>query len=1439
MTSLLFVTYGDLSYMLIGIRSFSVIFALLFSILSTADSYAQDFDEVDGLEKIQFQTGTVQILYDNVPSKKSVGQKGDDKSSVPASLLIQFEESNLKDVRIKGLRLVWRTVDQHLSLEFSRQVEIDAAANWVQPLVNRYGLPKEYEKEFSAFFSQRNQDLAPSIENRDADKISRKNKDNTEKKSNTELEAERKNMITEWLLESNRRLGSFLDKIKTPWPKKPQWREIFDFKEKDLEGKTVPKIQPVFFEGTGAQGLVLLDKQLGEEYGIRLHTLILDRDETGTEPFNVTRLDSLSIQTLRKMEFDSIGSVAGFYDLIEDHFAIFGLSRHNKIISKIINIGGDFTQTFYPLPDLPISGDANSEDGIVARYGYQKPNGFQHPDVIPLLTVQYPKYSEQIYHLHPKNESLVGETEKQEVEEERHHLIWMKGKRELQDWFHEKLVGVKPVVGDALDSTFKNIATQALSSETENRILEEVPALGLYQVSISSLFDGVSLNLRIETAARAHQVILSEYGNSEKDTHLYIRIPDRPGVGFVEDVLHVFATHTDLKYINGERLFVYFDVIGCDDSKFKKLIDKLSIQLEHEYSYINLMIIGTDTQLEWVNRSAMVTDYFHEKSTIKISLDPFVDSEQRIDSIVKFFSNEKIYVDAEYVKKCIKKISTGIDPESPLQQILNSPNDFARNLLGAYRRGLLIDEEAPSPARTVGIFIKDHSDLSGLSFPARVAEVTLEFRNRLSANSPKHGKDPLIGLDRILYDIQKRLRAWFSYGHIEVPYLYFTFMGIPSVGKTKLAKDIAAFYARELGSVAFGQIDFSKYRKSSATAEWRNDKLYKQLQGTIEKLRLDPSLVKILLMDEVHERKDMIELIKSSVGDGDRKNARLNFDGLIVIAAGNIPRKGKAHGAVLEKINGSWDRSFRTALYNLFKASYLSNGEDEDKMGGGHSSLKIDAKTLDATASRLITTMYYIPDTNSTEEGVFGNLETVIGAIEERHQSENLEIIVDTPARDYLTQKGQQYEIGGKRAVLTAMKELVYTAIVEAGGKEALRGRMILRLQGSLSEDGEAQLRFVSADRDLQGSVSYLNHRYAKISSVLNRALSHWVEGSRSALSVSSTFTNEDQSLRIAQRFLSGFNSLSSQPLFSFEGDTPKIVFAMEEAFRLPLVYENVKNKLIRAQFVETVNRWLELIFNYNNRNREIELSEILGIMEEVKGFSSLIFTLGLKKYSNAKDRGQFDRWIRKADKTARSKEISLKRTQAAKDAESIISEFIESGKNMVKKLRDLSIDHQKFKLISEFTTKADIKIGIFRNKYSQFENLLENLNSARDRIIQDEMNEAEAVLERIQRNISEERSGRVLKATDSGMEEDVLGVLDIAGQASAAAVLLDTMVRAVMSQEFKAMSKNEVSPQARRNGRADNGNPPVARCHGSFSFSGRTLIERLNSILSQPVSMN
>jgi hypothetical protein len=420
---------------------------------------------------------------------------------------------------------------------------------------------------------------------------------------------------------------------------------------------------------------------------------------------------------------------------------------------------------------------------------------------------------------------------------------------------------------------------------------------------------------------------------------------------------------------------------------------------------------------------------------------------------------------------------------------------------------LLQDAAAHAGEAGDGMMRRVAAELSKIG--AGAMEMPEEMRRRL-VELPlllrESGGEVLYGQDEAIWATQRHLQAHLLRASGNKPTFVF-YVGVNGLGKTSLAHSAI----RALGG-ALEEVNCSSLDNAYAYGEKAG---FTVLNRKIAALRLSPSPLKALLLDEVDKNIDMLKaLIRLADSDAAAPHGLLDHPlaGIFVFITLNVVPDCDEHRKFVEEDE---PQARMERLRDLIVASVKNVG---------------DAKVVHAIVSRLIPYIVVFNELNA--EGDRGRRHMLSLAEDEVRgfsAEYGLRVVLDDDALEGLVRRSSPYGVGGFRSVRTFMRREIESAIGDMRAQAPRRAAgevVVLRdagthLSGASTEEGETVLYAVAVTR------------HKRIAASLRAA---------AARALDATKTRDDDKMRLDQQgaYAAALEHFVAEPLFAVDGAEAK-----------------------------------------------------------------------------------------------------------------------------------------------------------------------------------------------------------------------------------------------------------------------------------------------------------
>jgi len=419
--------------------------------------------------------------------------------------------------------------------------------------------------------------------------------------------------------------------------------------------------------------------------------------------------------------------------------------------------------------------------------------------------------------------------------------------------------------------------------------------------------------------------------------------------------------------------------------------------------------------------------------------------------------------------------------------------------------------------------------LAGDRRPARFEPAVIDSADRIYL-SLSSGSDLNAGIqtgkvfvdrDEILKSIQKEIVTWLHYrSQNGSPNLILTFMGDKGTGKTSLAETLPTVIQgakHETVKVSDLEKQFDEARREHGYWITPEIHLLMTLQAAADRLTLDPSPVKVLVIDEAHINP---ELFKTFLATADRRDVRgnraLNLDGLIVILTMNVDLTNENYQKLVD--NEASKGEYYDWMTKLFEATLTKQPKNA-----------LSAEVAGPVAGRLSKKYFFKPisqDKDKQEQLIQDSVRTVA----DRHRCQ---IIVPDKVTQPLLKIMKNYQSGNYRTVEEQLELELAAAITRYE-----RGKSGANLEGGIFilSHVEGDSFTLENARTPENQHFIIQESYRQYSQTVKNELQREIGAMRQYLQqpMSEEARNAAKGmLESYERTLSSFTTACQQPLFT------------------------------------------------------------------------------------------------------------------------------------------------------------------------------------------------------------------------------------------------------------------------------------------------------------------
>lgn len=435
---------------------------------------------------------------------------------------------------------------------------------------------------------------------------------------------------------------------------------------------------------------------------------------------------------------------------------------------------------------------------------------------------------------------------------------------------------------------------------------------------------------------------------------------------------------------------------------------------------------------------------------------------------------------------------------------LFSDLDVAITWLKPFVRGVdeKLDRSSPEYAKQVAqalLSMLGQSKLSG--FDAKLKTTIAKLDEKLAASKSAQSNE-LFSRGPQLRSIRDRLLGYMSSGYKKAEPLTITLMGDSGTGKTAtyealvkyLESDAAIEYVNftEISQKKasktryryrpsfFGELDEFEDGGVEKSIEIEPKEIVETLAKRAGRLRSDSRALKILVLDEVHARPDVLGQLVPSFGNGDSKDAVINLRGIVVILMSNTKRDSQSYQDLVKLSPDS--PAYKATLVRLLEESLADVPEKQ----------RMDEKLAHALATRLMQGMIFYPPPGNDSAAEEGILSQIIQGIE---YDRKIRLFMPKDAAAYLARKAQESKkMANFRGIGQALEDALSQAIgrysADNPSEEKLVGRYILTLESRQNSEGTSaqELTLEPVDDPIVGAKWDVRDKYQRFMQLMVQA---------------------------------------------------------------------------------------------------------------------------------------------------------------------------------------------------------------------------------------------------------------------------------------------------------------------------------------------------------------
>jgi hypothetical protein len=558
---------------------------------------------------------------------------------------------------------------------------------------------------------------------------------------------------------------------------------------------------------------------------------------------------------------------------------------------------------------------------------------------------------------------------------------------------------------------------------------------------------------------------------------------------------------------------------------------------------LNMVVLLSNGQLAdvqpWVESSGASERTF--------MLDGYFSREERIRVIADGLRAKGLSLTLERVRAVVEAIEAQSARDSRTQHPLLDLDQTLFFLSSALERGQIKAEEERFEDKMATLYLKVIGKKIGGPYPREVIQKARLIERVLSTSSPTPSELALDGRAEVLTTIQEKLVAWLSYGYRKSPSLPFVFLGDNGTGKTRTAEALVKQLGAASDTINFGDYKIDRYYRyydKGNDAGHDEDDLVEVLRNRVEALRLDPNPIKILILDEVHTRRDVLEKLLPAFGDGDRRASKyVNFDGIIPILIMNVEKGSSAYNELTA--HGLLGPNYPTHIFQLFK----------DSLGGTTSDFKTsydydrpDEKILAALAGRLLPGMIFFAPADRDKAQQTDLARRIIREYEQEHK---IRIIAQDGAVDALVEWGSRFTSGNYRSIEKALREALSSSFgiyLANNGRENLDGgSYVLKTE---KRGDVTKLVLANVGDDGKGNARVLEDSYRRFSGAVQLALSGAIATFEDNAALATDSTVRKLLLTNAmnyRNFLDALKRAANRPFLESSAGAPKVSRAVTD----------------------------------------------------------------------------------------------------------------------------------------------------------------------------------------------------------------------------------------------------------------------------------------------------
>ncbi len=930
----------------------------------------------------------------------------------------------------------------------------------------------------------------------------------------------------------------------------------------------------------------------------------------------------------------------------------------------------------------------------------------------------------------------------------------------------------------------------------------------------AELYRGVSDKARLAAIRDAVQGIQEGMNFDSNVRYLYFRVPDDLRFS-PEMIAPMFQNAVDSLCMFGNQgvglIVVVLDSFAPGYSPFLlQEVLRVVRKMTPDKTNINIRVLGltltTPKQLLALNTRNdvlsprdkvgfdVVAREFHQ------DLDGYLTTEEKNAALHAALQKKGLRISSEKLDEVLTAIGQLSASNGEILETLSDPDALVVRLHRAMQRSAAESGNLDSiSADTIALqFVKAHENQDTPRFSRENLEVAKSLRRRISAASPSHGPEPLLGLDKVLTFMETRLQGWMASGYLTSPFLTFTLMGKPGSGKTKLAEKVGAV----LGAVT-EHIVFSDYPFSHSNL---GDSLLSSIQDAVEKLNTSANPLKLLILDEIHTRPDIINFLVRATESELRVGGEnsLDLSGIILISILNVPVESeKLKRAVdeyknLERLDRPTERLVQSTKA-LFIESFAGKEGENDRVYGPP---RTDPKVLGAVASRLSVGMTVVPGLAGDQVAILGTVHEVVRDFEKAHASRNLTLILDPLAEAHLGELvGHQGD--DNRSARMAVRTALDNAFGASGRMiHTYRGPVVIRVAqnkfGGVASSGRLEVASVSEDE--VGARTYFEFQYRTVKDFLIKTIEmrqQQASGDKAAWG----------------EFLNGFRGSAQHPVFSRDTrfNSMEVMLEGSHSLQLPRERSILIEGAIQTQFLSLVRAWYDQAQQLKGSGQDFEIEATLKMQESLQGLAIFFQRLIQHQDGGTAEVEAFKDWILKlvhyAEQVPKVEVARDFRGETQKKAQGIFEEYKQQLKGP---LESAPIENDRRRLSIEFHVTEFKKIQTMAPEIqSSLEEFLDLLTQGR------ELEASEWIANSSSRGAESVVKARADSAKNTGHSKAVFSSSSVS---RATGVYLEYLVRVILKEKIQTQVKNQkreatnVEKAEQASGRA------ATACEGAFT---------------------